>query len=63
VTCLGVARFGDQLGGGVFGLLGALVLLVVRPPRSWWPFGLVTLVELSLWLPVGRRVPGCRQVS
>ncbi|HCS57610.1 MAG TPA: two-component sensor histidine kinase [Gordonia polyisoprenivorans] len=53
VTYLGFALFGDHWVGGVSGLLGALVLLVVRPPWRWWVFGAVAAGELALWLVVG----------
>lgn len=53
VTVLGFALFRDQWVGGVSGLLGGLVLLVVRPPWSWWLFGILAVAEISVWLQVG----------
>jgi two-component system sensor histidine kinase DesK len=53
VTYLGFAVFQDRWVGGVSGLLGGLVLLVVRSPWSWWLFGLLAGAEISVWLVVG----------
>ncbi|MDN3358483.1 histidine kinase [Actinomadura sp. DC4] len=53
VTYLGFAVFEDRWVGGVSGLLGGLVLLVVRSPWSWWLFGLLAGAEISVWLVVG----------
>jgi two-component system sensor histidine kinase DesK len=53
VTYVGFAVFQGHWVGGVSGLLGGLVLLVVRPPRSWWLFGLLAVAEAALWLLVG----------
>lgn len=53
VTYLGFALFKGHWVGGVSGLLGGLVLLVVRSPWSWWLFGGIAAAEISLWLVVG----------
>jgi two-component system sensor histidine kinase DesK len=53
VTYLGFAVFQGSWVGGVSGLLGALVLLLVRPPWRWWLFGALALAEITLWLTVG----------
>ena len=53
VTYLGLALFQDHWVGGVSGLLGGLVLLVVRSPWCWWLFGLLAATEVTLWLLVG----------
>lgn len=53
VTYLGFAVFQDHWVPGVSGLLGGLVLLIVRSPWSWVLFGLIVAAEVSLWLLVG----------
>jgi two-component system sensor histidine kinase DesK len=53
VTYLGFALFQGHWVGGASGLLGGLLLLVMRPPWSWWLFGLLAAAEISVWLVVG----------
>jgi len=53
VTYLGFGLFKDHWVGGVSGLLGGLVLLVVRSPWSWWLFALIAATEITVWLVVG----------
>lgn len=48
-----LALFGSEWVGGIDGLLGALVLLVVRSPARWWLLGVLAAVEVAARSLVG----------
>ena len=53
VSYLPLVVFGSQWVGGVDGLLGALVLLVLRGRARWWLFAGLAIGEIAAWSLAG----------
>jgi len=53
VSCAPLMLFGSAWVGGVDGLLGALVLLVLRGPARWWSFAVLAAAEVAAWSLIG----------
>ncbi|GAA3040152.1 sensor histidine kinase [Microbacterium dextranolyticum] len=53
VSYLPLVLFGSGWVGGVDGLLGALVLLLLRSPTRWWLFAGLAVIEVVAWFLVG----------